>query len=179
MQKSIRRDEFSASDIDLGSEEKFILGIIGDFASRLKQKYDYSSQEIVNLFQKEEFLIPVEIFSCGLAPAEALTKFLKENYDKNFHEISLLIKRNEKSVWQNYRRAVKKMPSNFAVEDSMKIPVSAFSDKRLSVFECLIRYLKEQKQMKNIKIAKMLGKHTANVWSVYNRAVKKVKRGQK
>ena len=176
MQKSKRGDEFSELDSDFVSEEKFILKIIGEFANRLRQSYNYSNQEVINLLQKEELLVPVEIFSSGLAPAEALTKFLKENYDKNFHEISLLIKRNEKSIWQNYHRAIKKMPSHFVFDSKVKIPVSAFSNKKLSVFECLIFHLKEQKQMKNVKIAKLLGKHAANVWSVYNRAIKKLRK---
>ena len=176
MQKSKRGYEFGKLGNDFVSEEKFILKIMDEFANRLRQKHNYSNQEIINLLQKEELLIPVEIFSCGLAPAEALTKFLKENCDKNFHEISLLVKRNEKSIWQNYRRAVKKMPSHFIFDSNVKIPVSAFGDKRLSVFECLIVYLKEQKQMKNIKIAKLLGKHNANVWGVYNRAIKKLRK---
>lgn len=179
MQKSRKREEFGASDSNFVSEEKFILKIMEELASRLRQGHNYSNQEIINLLQKEELLVPVEIFSSGLAPAESLTKFLKENCDKNFHEISLLIKRNEKSIWQNYHRAIKKMPSQFIVEGVLKLPVSVFGDKRLSVFECLIFHLKEQKQMKNSKIAKLLGKHPANVWSVYNRAMKKVKKRQK
>lgn len=179
MQKSIKRGQFSGLDSDFGSEEKFILKIVGEFAARLRQRYNYSNQEVLNLIQEEELLVPVEVFSSGLAPAEALTKFLKEECDVNFHEISILINRNEKSVWQNYNRAIKKMPSRFGFESSLKVPVSAFKNNKLSVFESLVLYLKEQKQIKNFRIAKLLGKDPANVWSVYNRAIKKVKRGLK
>lgn len=179
MQKNRKRGKFSSLDSAFSSEEKFILNVVNELVDRLKQKYHYSNQEVLNLLQKEELLVPVEVFSSGLAPAEALTKFLKEECDKNFHEISLLINRNEKSIWQNYQRAIKKMPSRFAFEISLNVPVSAFKNNKLSVFESLVLYLKEQKQMKNVKIAKLLGKNPSNVWSVYNRAIKKVKRGLK
>ena len=152
MQKSKLIDDFGASGSDFASEERFILKIIDEFAGRLRQKYNYSDNEVAGLLQKNELIVPIEIFSSGLAPAEALAKFLKENYDKNFHEISLLISRNEKSVWQNYHRAVKKMPSHFSFNSEIKIPASAFNNKRLSIFECLIFYLKQHKQMKNAKI---------------------------
>ena len=179
MQKDRKRGQFSGLDSDFGSEEKFILNVVNEMVGRLRQKYSYSNQEVLNLLQEEELMVPVEVFSSGLAPAEALTKFLKEECDVNFHEISILINRNEKSVWQNYQRAIKKMPLRFAFESSLKVPVSAFKNNKLSVFESLVLYLKEQKQMKNVRIAKLLGKNPANVWSVYNRAIKKVKRGFK
>ena len=179
MYKSRKRGQFSALDSDFGSEEKFILKIMGEFADRLRQKHNYSNQEVLNLIQEEELLVPVEVFSSGLAPAEALAKFLKEECELNFHEISILINRNEKSVWQNYQRAIKKMPSRFAFASSLKVPVSAFKNNKLSVFESLVLYLKEQKQMKNVKIARLLGKNPANVWSVYNRAAGKIKKGKR
>jgi len=179
MQKARERGELGKADSSFDSEERFILKVVNEMVDRLRQKYNYSNQEVLNLLQEEELLVPVEVFSSGLAPAEALTKFLKEECDKNFHEISILINRNEKSVWQNYQRAIKKMPSRFSFVSSLKVPVSAFKNNKLSVFESLVLYLKEQKQMKNVKIAKLLGKNPANVWSVYNRAIKKVKRGFK
>ena len=178
MQKIKEKDKSSKVDTSFDSEEKFILNVVNEMMDRLRQKYNYSNQEVLNLLQKEELLVPVEVFSSGLAPAEALTKFLKEECDKNFHEISILIDRNEKGIWQNYNRAIKKMPSRFAFESSLKVPVSAFKNDKLSVFESLVVYLKEQKQMKNVKIAKLLGKNPANVWSVYSRAMKKVKRSK-
>jgi DNA-directed RNA polymerase specialized sigma24 family protein len=178
MHNSGKKGESGNLERGFGSEEKVILKIIEEIAEKLREKYGYTDEEIFSLLKKDEVLVPLEIFSSGLAPAEALTKFLKENCDKNFHEISLLINRNEKSVWQNYHRAIKKMPSHFVFDSSLKIPLSAFSDNRLSIFECLIFYLKKQKQMKNIKIARLLGKHPANVWSVYSRAVRKVANGK-
>jgi len=175
MGKIRERGEFGKVDSSFDSEETFILKVVNEMVDRLRKKFNYSNQEVLNLLQ-EELLVPVEVFSSGLAPAEALTKFLKEECDKNFHEISLLINRNEKSVWQNYNRAMKKMPSRFAFASSLKVPVSAFKNNKLSVFESIVLYLKEQKQMKNFRIAKLLGKNPANVWSVYNRASGKMKK---
>lgn len=172
MHKSTLNEDFDTAS---SSEENFLLNNLKQLADRLRQKYNYSSEEIVSLIEKEEILVPVEIFSLNLAPAESLTKYLKETYDKNFHEISLLIKRNEKSLWQNYKRAVKKMPGVISVNSKIKVPISCFAFEKLSIFECLVYHLKEKKQMKNVAISKLLGKHPANIWSVYKRAVDKLR----
>lgn len=159
----------------LSSEESFLLDNIQQFAQRLKSQYNYSYSQISDLIQNDEILIPAEIFSFNLAPSESLTKYLKENCAKTFHEISVLTNRNERSLWQNYRRAVNKRKTKFSDDSKEKIPLSAFENNRLSIFESLIYFLKEEKGLKNIKIAKILKKHPANIWSVYDRAVKKLK----
>lgn len=169
--KNIIKTEIAKEESD--SEEGFLLSSVQSLIERLKQKYNYSSEDVINLVLKEETLVPVEIFSFNLAPAESLTKYLKENCGMGFSEISKMINRNEKSLWQNYKRATAKMPAVFSIYSKLKIPLSAFSDSKRSIFECLITYLKEKLGLRNIKIASMLGKNPSNIWSVYTRASKK------
>ena len=47
-----------------------------------------------------------------------------------------------------------------------------FSEKRLSVLESVVGYLKE-KGLKNSEIAKFLGKDQRNVWTIYSRYKKR------
>lgn len=163
-----------------GQEESFLLNIISGSSKILKEKYNYLDEQIYDFFVKgkeDSFLVPISIFSNRLAPAEALIKYLKETYELNYHDISVLINRNERSIWATYQRAVKKMPSNFEISEDIFIPVSIFQDNKFSILECVISYLKDTKQMKNSKIAVLLNKNPNNIWTIYNR--KKTKERKK
>ena len=154
-------------------EERFLVGMFSQISERLKQKYNYSDEEIFKLWNDENvLLVPVIIFSGKLSPAEALTKFLKENHDLSYHDISALIGRDERGVWANYHRAAKKMPWPFEISESITVPISIFNSDK-SILESLVCYLKDVKQMRNKNIAKLLNKNTANIWTVHNRAKKK------
>lgn len=160
--------------INIGNpEEKFLIEIFGQITERLKQKYNYSNDEIFNLWNSEDVLyVPVAIFAGKISPAEALAKYLKENHELNYAEISKLIGRDQRGIWANYKRAVKKMPWPFEIMNSLMVPVSTFKPEK-SVLESLVCYLKDVKKMKNKNIAKLLNKNPANIWTVHNRAKKK------
>ncbi len=160
-------------------EERFLADMLSQITERLKQKYNYSDEEIFKLLGKESvLLIPVAIFAGKLSPAEALTKFLKENQDLGYREISKLIGRDERAVWANYKRAVKKMPLPFEIKEGISVPVSIFISEK-SILEALVSYLKDVKKMRNRKIAQLLNKNPANIWTVYNRSKKKMGNGSK
>ena len=154
-------------------EERFLVDMFSKISERLKQKYDYSDDEIFNLWNSENMLyVPAAIFAGKLSPAEALAKYLKENHNLGYHEISEFIGRDERSVWANYKRAIKKMPWPFDIVESIVVPVSIFNSDK-SILESLIVYLKEVKKMRNKNIARLLNKNPANIWTVHNRAKKK------
>ena len=154
-------------------EERFLVEMFGQITERLKQKYNYSNEEIFKLWDAANTVtVPVAIFSGKLGPAESLTKFLKENLDLTYHEISELIGRDERSVWANYKRASKKMPWPFEINDSITVPVSIFNSEK-SILEALVFYLKGIKKLRNKKIAQLLNKNPTNIWTVYSRAKKK------
>ncbi len=162
-----------SSEFSLNHEENFLVDLFGQVSERLKQKYNYSEEEIFGICNNERsLLVPITIFAGKLAPSEALTKFLKENSSLSYHEISGLIGRDEKSVWANYKRAAKKMPWHFEIKDSLTVPISIFVSEK-SILEAVVCYLKDVKAMGNNKIAQLLNKNPANVWTVHNRATKK------
>ena len=164
-------DSSEFSQHSANPEERFLVGMFSQITERLKQKYNYSSEELLNL-GSNDLLVPVSVFAGKLSPAEALTKFLKENNDLTHHEISGLIGRDERSCWANYRRAAKKMPSPFDAVSGISVPVSIFNSEK-SILEALISYLNNIKKMRNKKIAQLLNKSPANIWTVYSRARKK------
>lgn len=163
----------NGSNLSTNPEERFLVDMFSQIMQRLKQQYNYSDEEILNLVNNGNYLlVPVSIFSGKLSPAEALTKFLKENHGLAYHEISVFIGRNKTSVWANYKRAVKKMPWPFEINGSALVPVSIFTPEK-SILEALVTYLKEAKSMRNSKIAQLLNKNPSNIWTLYNRAKKR------
>jgi hypothetical protein len=159
--------------INQNPEERFLVDMFSQITDRLRQKYSYSNEEILGLSNSEnEVYVPVAIFAGKLSPAEALTKYLKENQELTYAEISSLIGRDERGVWANYKRAVKKMPWPFEIIESVSVPASIFNSDK-SILESVVVYLKDLKKMKNKKIARLLNKNPANIWTVHNRAKKK------
>ena len=168
----LAKKEGIGSIIPAQHEEKFLVELFGQVASRLKSKYNYTEGKFLSIFSHEEKLVPAYIFSGNLSPAEVLSKFLKENLGMDYSGISEVIGRDKKSVWANYKRAAKKMPWKFEVEDGISIPLSAFR-KELSMLEGIVAYLKDSKKMKGAEIAKLLNKAPANIWTIYQRALRK------
>ena len=168
----IERKKENEFGISKDHEERFLAEMLSHISERLKQKYKYSDGELLKLWNNNDVLIPVGIFSGKISPAEALAKFLRENHDMTYVQISKHIGRDGRSVWANYKRASKKMPWPFEVANDVCVPLSIFSAEK-SILESIVSYLKEVKQFRNKKIAKLLNKNSANIWTVYNRAKKK------
>ena len=90
-------------------EENFLVDMFGQITEKLRQKYNYSDTEILGLWSDNAIFVPAAIFAGNLSPAESIAKFLKENNGLSYHEIAELIGRDERSIWANYKRAIKKM----------------------------------------------------------------------
>ena len=53
------------------------------------------------------------------------------------------------------------------------MPVKILADRRFSILENVVRYLRDEAGLRQIEIANILGKDRRAVWTVYNRARKK------
>lgn len=145
------------------------------FLKYMKEAQQLSQEELISMYHGEVggLEIPVQIFSLGLSPSEALCKYLKENRNFSFKEISDMIKRDERSIWNNYQRAISKNKEKIIVKAGINVPISIFEDRQLSIFESLIYYMRENLKMKNKDVAKLLNKNTSITYTVYKRALEK------
>jgi hypothetical protein len=150
----------------------------------IKEKYSLSSEEIYELVESEQLKlkeekksqIPISVFSMkGIGPAEALVKYMKENLNMRFSEIAKILNRDDRTIWITYRNAQKKITSPIKIEipERQFIPVSVLADRKLSILESVVNYLKS-KNLESIEIAKMLGKDSRNIYTFYARAKKKL-----
>jgi len=129
--------------------------------------------------KETEIKIPIEIFKLG-SPAEMVCKYLKENIGLRFNVIADLINRDERTVWTNYHNSVKKIKKRIKVKREIGIDkgrfifVELFSNRRLSILESVVYYLKK-KEFRNSEIAKMLGKDQRNISTLLTRIKKKLR----
>ena len=145
----------------------------------LKEKYNVSSDEILSLIEKKpvskEILIPVSILGTkGLSALEVICKYLKEELEFNYAKIALLLNRNSRTIWTTYNNAVKKRKEKLSVKESrFFVPVSVFKDRKFSVLEVIVSYLKDNFNLRYSEIAVLLARDERNIWTVYNRSKKK------
>ena len=113
--------------------------------------------------------IPVSIFTPKLTPLESIVKFLKEEKKMSFHEISLILKRNERNLWHTYSNAKKKFSSKFKIVNSdLQIPLDIFSNK-VPPMKTIVKYLYEKESLSYHNIGKLLKKNERTIWTSYNR----------
>jgi DNA-directed RNA polymerase specialized sigma24 family protein len=133
-----------------------------------------TKKEIIQLQKTEKLNIPITIFSNKLGFLEAITKYLKENLHYSYKEIAKTINRNEKTIWTTYNKANKKQTKTIYIKETkIYLPISIFENKKLTILESLVKYLKS-KNMKYIEIAELLNRDQRNIWTVYSRAIKKL-----
>ena len=146
--------------------------------SKLKKKYNLSAVDIIGEIE-HGVVLPCSIFNKKLSPLETVSKYFKENLDLSFKEIAKLINRSEKTIWQAYSSSKKKYPSQFEIKEfKFIIPVSKISDRRYSLFENIVWYLKTDLNLSYHKIAVLLKRDDRTIWTVYHRAEKKRKHGK-
>ena len=106
---------------------------------------------------------------------EALTKFMKENSAMSYKEIAKSLNRDERTIWTAYNKAKQKQTEIIkAKKTDIFLPMSIFN-KKLTVLESVITYLK-QKGLGYSEIATLLDRDQRNIWTIYSRAVKKIRR---
>lgn len=139
----------------------------------MKLNQQLELQELIRLYTdiSPEETVPVSIFAHSLSPSEALCKYLKENCGLSFHEIALLINRDDRSIWTSYSRAASKSKEMFrSEEDDLLIPIAVFQDRSKSVLEHVVHCLKESYELSNSRIARLTNKNPSSIATVARRA---------
>jgi len=151
------------------SKRETIKLIVGE----LGKKYKVSDREVIeSLARRKEEEIPLSIFSKKLGGLEALCKYMKENLRMSYHEIALELNRDDRTIWTAYNKAKDKKVRARARESSIIVPLEIFKNRKLTVLEAVIIYLRKQK-IKYKEIASLLERDVRNVQTINSRAVKK------
>jgi len=133
--------------------------------------------DVEKLTEDQGLLFPCSIFGEELSPLESICKYLKEQQGFTYHQIAVLIKRDDRTIWTVYQHAVKKQKKKFVLKkEDVMIPVKILQDRRLSVLEHLVRYLKDHHGLRYHQIAVLIKRDDRTIWTVYQRGLQKVKR---
>ena len=159
-------------------DDKDFVSFIYDY-HKVKKKFDKTPKEIISsIFEK--ILLPISIFVPQLGCLETVVKYLKENLELNFKEISLHLNRTESNIRISYSNSKKKLPQRFETVDFLQqntgqifIPIEIFTNTKLSMLESVVNFLKEELGLKYNEISALIKRDQRTVWTVYRRALKK------
>lgn len=127
-------------------------------------------------FESEENQnIPVSIFRKGISPLRAVIKFLKENKDYSFSRISKIINRNPRTIWTEYEhvKSTERFSKRDISSETIYIGTVNLAKRRLAPLEAISMELKLA-DFSNKEISLLLNKSQKTIWTVINRAEKKL-----
>lgn len=114
--------------------------------------------------------IPISAFQAGLSGLEIIIKYLREQTDRSFKEISLLLNRALPTIYTTYNNSRLKFPLPLDISDkSILVPVETFRNRTYSVLESLAAYLKDKEHLSLKEISAYLNKKYDTIKTVYRR----------
>ena len=178
-----RGEKRRAEAVDCNLNREFAQ--IKDKILDLSSKYKVPSSEITSLlrsfvdsfssFEANRDLVPVDIFDSNLGALEALVKYLREDCSMKNKQVSEMTGRKTTTVSTAYRKAVSKFSTRFKIKNpNFTVRLNILLAENYTVLENLIMYLRDNEKNKFSEIAKRLNRDIRSVWTIYNRAQKKV-----
>lgn len=167
---------------NIADREKALKEFLLRFKEEEKVTYDEFLRYLEEVYKPKpvekpgEPAIPVSVFDNEyLSALEAIVKYLRENKSLKFSEIARLISRDQRAIGVTYRFARKKMTTIIrAPVVKYSLPLSVVADRKLSVLEGIVYYLKKKYSLSYHDIALLLRRDDRTVWTVYKRALKKL-----
>ncbi|MFH1770128.1 MAG: hypothetical protein ABH828_01075 [archaeon] len=108
---------------------------------------------------------------------------MKEEKNLSYHEIAILLNRDDRTIWTAYSRVQKKRrtteAASYSKAQKLKIPSTIFRDRSLAVLEAAVEYLKDEKKLSYHEIAQALNRDDRTIWTVYYRAKQKRRNNEK
>ena len=141
--------------------------------SYTKLKLKYSNINILSSLEKEEIFIPLSIFNNKLSSLEVISKYLFENQNLSLIEISKLLNRSNRNIWNSHNRSKKKFPEKLVVKESILMPISILRNLKFMLLENIVLFLKDNLRHSYHEIAVLLKRDDRTIWTVYQRARKK------
>ena len=80
------------------------------------------------------------------------------------------------TVFSKYDLSPKEVLEALSKQKQDTLPLSVFSTKKLSVLEIVVKYLKENKEMRYSDIARLLNRDQRTIWVTYDNSLKKSKK---
>ncbi len=135
----------------------------------LADKYDVSPDQVVKAFYSDSKDIPLSAFAADkLSVLEIVVKYLREEIKLKYSEIARLLNRDDRTIWSTYNNSRKKSTEELDLSSAETLPLSIFSDRKISVLQSVCVYLKNQGHSFS-DIAKLLKKDYQTIYTSYKR----------
>lgn len=146
-----------------------------ELLSQVVELLSKDEKEIIfNKIAKEDS-VPVTIFNSKVSGLGAIVLYLKNVEKKNTKEIAKLLNRKVPTIYSTYNK-VKDKKINLSLKSKVYVPLKVFSNRKYSILESLVSYLKDERNFSLIEISKLIGKSQSTVKTVYWRYKKKCQR---
>lgn len=165
------KTEESSSNLHSLSKQELV-----SFINHLLKEGRIYESEIQDLLKKKELYLPISVFdNKELSSLETITKYLKENLNLAYHEIALILNRDDRTIWSTYNKSLKKRKSILTIKPSeYHIPISILSDRKLASLQSIVLYLKDHYDLSYHEIAVLLRRNDRTIWSTYHQAKKRL-----
>ncbi|MFH1439791.1 MAG: hypothetical protein ABIG89_04440 [Candidatus Woesearchaeota archaeon] len=188
-----KKGDFGERISDLHSNQNSEkLNKINELLLELQDSTGKNISEIISAIKEKRELkkkfFPTSIINKKLGATESIVRYLKDELNYNYKDISNTIHRSEAVVGVMYRNSLKKFSGKLnditkikldKTEETTKkinfelyIPFSVFSPKQ-TIFESIILYLKEKENLRYSQIAKLTSRDQRTIWTIYNRVKNK------
>lgn len=147
--------------------------LFNEFLTFVKEKYNIKEEDLKKVPASKEIKIPLSIFNETLGPLESIVKYLKEDVKLTYEEIAKLLYRTKSPIVVTYKNSVKKFNQKLDVKSNFFVPISIFSNLKLSILESIVKYMKENLSLTYHNIAVLLKRDDRTIWTIYNRSLKK------
>ena len=152
--------------------------ILSEAASALEKldSYGVDVGQVVELVRARKELrgIPVSVFNPDLGALESIVKYMREELLLGYDAIAALLGRNPGPIGVTYRRAKRKFSGRLDCSSEEVVPFSVLDSGNLSVLESVSMYLAQQGHDWHA-IARLMRRHDKTIWTVLDRAKKKMK----
>lgn len=115
--------------------------------------------------------LPISIFRENISGLRAIVKYLKENKQKTFVEISELLGRDPRTIWTEYKatQGTKPFSKKEITKETLFISTDAFKQRIYSVLETTTLFLLNEGYSQK-QISELLNKSPKTTWTILNRA---------
>ena len=148
---------------------------LNSYSENLFRAFNFSNNSVKNHDWAKGIYLPISLFSNSfLSSLETIVKYVKEEAGLSYKEISLILNRDERTIWGTYHNAKKKMAGKFKLNDiTLFVPLIIFSYRSLSVLETITAYLRDNYNLRYCQIAGFLTRDDRTIWTIYSRCLKK------
>ena len=155
-----------------------LLGSLGAVLGALNDKGIHASDALILAGSQrgQPAGIPISIFNSSLGALESIVKYMREELLLDYATIASMLGKNPGPIGVTYRRSLVKLNMSSDVSSKESIAFEALradSTKGLSVFESVAIQLARQGHDWH-EIAQILHRHDKTVWTVLDRAKRKM-----